>query len=591
MRLEALRLGMVSAYPPRRCGLAAYAAELGYALAPEFDVVVCAVDRHALNYPDEVAAVIRADDRADYRRAARILAEHRVDAVLIQHDAAVYGGQAGAYLLELTHELRLQGIPYLLMLHTMRATADPTWARTLAALAAGAARLTVFTRDAKSAAVALGLAKAERIHVLPAAVRGVRPAASPRPTLQTILQGTDRVLATVGFVAPSKGLEAGLVAFAKVATARPDVRYVIAGTTHPDVAMAEGEKYRARLQAMAAELALGDRISFVDAQLSAAERAALLARTEVYLAPAFAPDRTCSGSLAAAVVAGCPVVAGWHPFVAELLVGAGGVVVPCGDAEALAQALGGLLDDRGRLAAARRAALRLGRRLTWPALAGRYAAVVREVVGDRVPLAPAALPALRLPRLRLAPARDAIVAASSASVNGMSDAAGPRGGVPSDAVPRHDMPVDRGARLAVVAAGLLGSAPDALPFGAWTRAAQWGESAVRSLSGEIRRDWALFGLGALAHTAGVPAPLRERAAGAAANLVPGHSMESRCTDPHPTDGRRSRATCSDSSAIRPRSHHRSRRPPPCLTRRHPSGQPGRGSPTGSPARMRGWPRL
>ena len=129
-----MRLGMVTTYPPRRCALAEFSAELGFALTPEFDVVVCAVDRHGLDYPDEVAAVIREDDRGDYARAARILAEHGVDAVVIQHDAAVYGGPDGAHLLDLAQELRVRGVPYLLMLHTVRPPNDLAWTRTVCSM-------------------------------------------------------------------------------------------------------------------------------------------------------------------------------------------------------------------------------------------------------------------------------------------------------------------------------------------------------------------------------------------------------------------------------------------------------------------------
>jgi glycosyltransferase involved in cell wall biosynthesis len=375
------RLGMVSTYPPRRCGLAGYAAELVSALAPEFDIVVCAVDRHGLTYPDEVAVVVREEDPDDYPRAARILAEHGVDAVLIQHDASIYGGRAGAHLTRLTQELRSRGIPYLLALHSLQPATDQAWSRTVAHLANAAASVVVFTRAAKSLAVARGLADADRIRVLPAAVRGVRARVIQlRPALAQALAGDATVLATVGFLGPSKGLETGLAAFARVAHDRPALRYVIAGATHPEVARGDGETYRVRLRELADQLDLADRVHFVDAHLTATERAALLARTDLYVAPSFAVDRTCSGSLTAAVVAGCAVVAGWHPFAAELLAGAGGVVVPGGHVDALAGAMAELLDDRVRFAAARRAAGRLGRHLTWPALAGRYAAAVRETV-------------------------------------------------------------------------------------------------------------------------------------------------------------------------------------------------------------------
>lgn len=527
-----MRLGMVSTYLPRRCGLAEYAAELGFALAPEFDVVVCAVDRHGLNYPDEVAAVIREEDPGDYRRAARIMAEHGVDAVLIQHDATVYGGPSGSHLLELTSELRQRGIPYLLVLHTMRPANDQHWTRTVAALAAGAARVSVFTREAKRAVLARGVATAERIRVLPAAVRAVRPGDAVRPTIAAAVAGAETVIATVGFVSPAKCLETGIAAFAQLAADRPGLRYVIAGATHPDVARGDGETYRARLQAMVDELALADRVRFVDTHLSPAERAWLLARTQICVAPNFDIDRTQSGSLTAALVAGCAVVAGWHPFAAELLAGGGGLVVPGGDADALSGALATLLDDRPRLAVARRAAGRLGRRMTWPTVANRYAAVVRDVIGDQVPVVPTALPPLRLGRLaRGITAETAAVVETAAvaepiAVAGTAVAGPTADGGPVAAGTGGD---EIAGRLAMVAAGLLGLPALALPPTGWTRAAEWGEAAITALVARLpatgpladtATPWARRGLTELAVAEGVPAPLRERARSAARSLPP-----------------------------------------------------------------------
>src|SRR5215813_3056821 len=109
---------MVSTYSPRRCAVAAFATELGRALSPEFDLVVCALDRYGLSYPPEVAAVIREDERDDYRRAARVLAEHEVDAVLIQYDDSSFGGP---HVLDLAHELRRLELPYVVVLHGERA--------------------------------------------------------------------------------------------------------------------------------------------------------------------------------------------------------------------------------------------------------------------------------------------------------------------------------------------------------------------------------------------------------------------------------------------------------------------------------------
>jgi hypothetical protein len=155
-----VRLGLVSVYPPRCDGPAGHAADLVRALRRRADVVVCAVDRLGLTYPDEVIAVIAEQEPADHRRAGRILAEHAVDAVVIEYDETV--GRGGRGMVELADELGRRGIPYLVAVHNL---ADPP--ATLADLTAAAARVLVFSDEARARALTLRLAEGGRLSVVP----------------------------------------------------------------------------------------------------------------------------------------------------------------------------------------------------------------------------------------------------------------------------------------------------------------------------------------------------------------------------------------------------------------------------------------
>src|SRR5262249_57244644 len=137
---------------PRRCGSATYASELGRALAPEFDMVVCAIDRQGLTYPREVAAVVREDERDDFRRAARVLVEHSVDAVMLHCD------EANPYLADLVQELRRLGLPYVVALHR---TPDPSL---FDAIVAGAERVLAFS---ETGATALRARTSRPVEVVP----------------------------------------------------------------------------------------------------------------------------------------------------------------------------------------------------------------------------------------------------------------------------------------------------------------------------------------------------------------------------------------------------------------------------------------
>jgi hypothetical protein len=114
------------------------------------------------------------------------------------------------------------------------------------------------------------------------------------------------------------------------------------------------------------------------------ELAELLAHTTIYLTPYRGAEQACSGTLAFALVAGCPIVSTPYRHAQEILAGhagtAPGVLVPRDDSAALADAVVGLLDDPARLAGAGAAAYALGAGLTWPSVAARIAGVYTRAV-------------------------------------------------------------------------------------------------------------------------------------------------------------------------------------------------------------------
>ena len=164
------RLGIVSTYLPRRCGLATYTADLREALGvatDDLETVVVAIDRDGHSYGDEVVVTINQDRIEDYSAAARALREAGVQVVLIQHEYGIFGGTDGSHLLELTRALNACGIPYLLTLHTVLSRPSSGQAATLRALCARAARVTVFTETARRVAIRTGVAAGHQLVVVP----------------------------------------------------------------------------------------------------------------------------------------------------------------------------------------------------------------------------------------------------------------------------------------------------------------------------------------------------------------------------------------------------------------------------------------
>lgn len=410
------RLGIVSTYLPRRCGLATYTADLHEALGlatGDIDPVVVAIDRDGLSYGDEVVATINQDRISDYEDAAETIRRVGVDAVLIQHEYGIFGGPSGAYVLHLARALTGCGIPYLVTLHTLLSQPSAGQAATLSTLCSGAAGVTVFTETARRIAIRTGIASRHQITIVPhGAPEILRHAPGPEELRPDVAEVLDQladdvpVLTTFGLVSVGKGLEDSIEALAGVVTRHPATRYVIAGATHPEIVRNEGETYREGLHRLVHRLGLTRNVLFIDSFLSPAELAVLLNRTTIFITPYRSAEQICSGALTFAVAAGCPVVSTSYRYAEDLLANGAGLLAPCRDVAALTQGINALLDDPARLAAARAVADAQGARLVWPAVALTAGQLIRDVVneartgaGGGLPPAVLAAPPLRLNHL------------------------------------------------------------------------------------------------------------------------------------------------------------------------------------------------
>ncbi len=466
------KLGIVSTYLPRRCGLATYTAALRDALDSTTDMapVVVAIDRDSHEYGNEVIATIRHGVITDYSAVADRLVAAGVGVVLIQHEYGIFGGSNGSHVLALAGALAERGIPYLVTLHTVLSQPSPGQLATLRALCGHAARVTVFTETARQMVIRTGIAANHQIaivpHGAPVTLQAPPVPEQLRPEINDLLAtlGGKPTLATFGLLSPGKGIDLAITALAEVVRSHPDTQYMVAGATHPDVVRQAGESYRDALHDQVDRLGLTGQVHFVDDFLTEDELSALLHRTTLFVTPYRSPEQVCSGALTFALAAGRPVVSTAYSYAEDMLRYGAGRVVPCGDVDALGAAIVELLDDPAALAAANLAAEQVGSKITWPAVAVREAALVREVLAEvaassTASQALAAPPPLRLDHLdRLTDEIGIIQFASGAEPDLDSGYC-----------------VDDVARLAIVAADLLASGQDG------ARAERWVRQSVRFL--------------------------------------------------------------------------------------------------------------
>lgn len=393
-----MRVAVVSTYPPRPCGIGQFTKDLRGALlgtAEDIAVDIVSIVREQLRAEaPEVAVRIRQDVRSDYPAAAQMLNSRGTDVVLLEHEYGIFGGEVGSYVLSFVSELRQ---PLVVTLHTVLSAPAVRQAETLRALCERATLVTVFTETARRMVVAAHLAPPERVRVVPHGApsmllpdqnpyRAAAPAFAtplvgvpgPRPALERLEGRT--VLSTFGLISDSKGIEVAVRALPAIVAGHPDVLYLIAGQTHPEVVKTEGERYRLALERLVRDLDLADHVHFVDRFLSEDDLALLLGATDLYLTPYGSREQIVSGALTFAVVAGCPVVSTPYYYAEDLLGSGAGVLVPFGDPDGLAAAVLRLLDDPAALAAARAVATAVGGELAWPSVGAQTAKVLTEAI-------------------------------------------------------------------------------------------------------------------------------------------------------------------------------------------------------------------
>ncbi|MCC2977323.1 glycosyltransferase family 4 protein [Sphingomonas sp. PL-96] len=405
-------IALLGNFLPRKCGLATFTTDTYQALRqrfPELTVDVYAMDdRPGLHaYPPEVTHRIPQNDRTAYSEAARRIAESGAKAVWVQHEYGIYGGAAGDYLLALLDRV---GLPVIVTLHTILDAPNADQRRVMDALLRRAARVIVMADKGREILARVHDVDPHKLVMIP---HGVPDRAFVEPDAMKDRfgwAGRDVIL-TFGLLAPNKGIETMIAAMPAVVERHPNALYVVLGATHPHLVEHEGEAYRDRLKALAADRGVADNICFVDAFVEHEELLDHLQAADLYVTPYNNPAQITSGTLSYAVGMGKVVISTPYVHASEILADDHGVLVPFGDVAAFAREITRLLGDASaRRALAERAYAR-GRTMLWPRLAERAMTELADAI--------ATLPARIHRAPELAPLKPNL-----AAVERMSDATG-----------------------------------------------------------------------------------------------------------------------------------------------------------------------
>ena len=402
-----LKLALIGGFAPRKCGIATFTTDLFEQLAahqPRIASDVWAIEDPEGPPADErVRGRIASDSVADYHRAAQAINRGGYDAVWLQHEYGIFGGECGELVCDLVERI---AAPLIVTLHTVLSDPSGKQRTVIEKLVRLASRIMVMSQNSRTLLIDNYRADPSRIVVIAHGAPD-RPFGRQEQFKAKLGLARRPVLMTFGLLGPGKGIETMISALPGIVSRHPDVVYRIVGATHPKLVAAHGEAYRERLATLAAELGVEDNIVFDNRFLDSDELLDQLEACDIYVTPYPNLQQSTSGTLSYAVALGKAVVSTPYVHARELLTDGAGVLVEPGSSPALTSAVLDLLDRPGALETSQRAAWERGRETIWPCFASACAKLVARTVA---------------PRAGLLPARDATP--SFAAIRAMSDGTG-----------------------------------------------------------------------------------------------------------------------------------------------------------------------
>jgi glycosyltransferase involved in cell wall biosynthesis len=378
------RIAFIGDHIPRRCGIATFTSNLCEAVAgrqEKPDCIVAAVnDRpEGYDYPPRVEIEIQQKDIESYRAAADALNERKTDVLSVQHEFGIYGGPAGSHVLALIRDARM---PVVTTLHTILQHPDPAQRQVMDGIVKHSDRIVVMAKMGRKILREIYNVPVSMIDVIPHGIPDVPFAESADFKRQFGVEGKT-VLLTFGLLGPGKGIEHAIRAMPGILARHPDAVYLVVGATHPHLIAAEGEGYRTSLEHLADDLGVARQVIFFNRFVSNEDLVQFIGAADIYLTPYLNPAQITSGALSYVFGAGKAVVSTPYWHARELLRDDRGILIPFRDAEAISEAVIGLLDDPARMERMRRNAYEAGRETIWPAVAKRYLESFERAISER----------------------------------------------------------------------------------------------------------------------------------------------------------------------------------------------------------------
>ena len=259
------RLAFIGNSLPRRCGIATFTTDLQQATAasrPKLKTSIVAMtdQGQSYDYPSTVQLQIREERIEDYVRAADFLNVSQFEAVSLQHEFGIFGGEAGSHIMALLSRLTM---PVVTTLHTVLSKPIAAQRGMLERLADVSSRIVVMAEKGRELLHTVYRVPPDKIEVIPHGIPGFA-FVEPDQAKAKLGFGDKAVILTFGLLSPSKGIEVMIDAMPSILESCPNAVYVVLGATHPHLVRHQGEAYRESLMARVRELDIEDHVVFLD---------------------------------------------------------------------------------------------------------------------------------------------------------------------------------------------------------------------------------------------------------------------------------------------------------------------------------------
>ena len=383
-----LRVGLISSYVPRKCGIATFSRDLIEAMQEQDSKLTTALiaaeaPTKSYAYPIPALATLKSDDIYTYIEAAERINRSDLNVLLLQHEFGLFGGQhanfqigevhhtppLGDYIFELLKRIE---IPVITTLHTVLTNPDPERREIMRRLAKHSEKLVAMTHDSKRLLINTCGIAADKIVVIPHGVPDLNDLTPLQAKRELGINPQSSVMSITGLIGPNKGVEIAIKALPQILEQNPNVQLYVVGQTHPEIIKHSGEVYREELIDLATKLGVITRVKFVNHYLPTDQLVKYLAATDLYLTLHKDPEQAASGTLAYAVGAGRVAISTPYRYAKELLSAGRGFLVPFNDPSALSTTVNQVLSDWPLFNRTQTKAKTYGKFMSWPNVAKAY---------------------------------------------------------------------------------------------------------------------------------------------------------------------------------------------------------------------------